>query len=260
MNYYKFGIRNKYKFIAKNDLSKSELRKFYTPTTLISKILFYSNIFKLNKIITKRKYNIDNNVLILLKGNNKIHQKFISLDKNNHVKKWAYTNNKGSKKIIFEYKNINKLNSIPDLSSKFEIPKIIDYDISRNNKIVFIKFEKIFFNSNSSTKTLNIEFINYYFENFSKKYSKQINNKIETLNHGDLTPWNVKQKNKKYIILDWEDMKYGDLYTDIIHYQYTFYFFIKKLDISKIKNQIKNLPKFKENTNYIENVNRYFNE
>lgn len=260
MNYYKFGIRNKFKFIAKNDLSKSEIKKFYTPTTLISKILFYSNIFKLNKIIFIRKYNIDNNVLILLKGNNKVDQKFINLYKNNHVKKWAYSNNNGSKKIILELKNINKLNSLPDLSSKFKVPKIIDYDISRNNKIVFIKFEKLIFNTNSSTKTLNIEFINYYFENFSQKYSKLINNRIETLNHGDLTPWNVKQKNKKYIILDWEDMKYGDLYTDIIHYQYTFYFFIKKFDLSKIKNQINNLPKFKENINYIENVNIYFNE
>ena|GEM_PF-2371392 len=39
--------------------------------------------------------------------------------------------------------------------------------------------------------------------------------------HGDFTPWNIKQKHKDFLVLDWEDsQEQGPAFTDIFHFLY----------------------------------------
>ena len=52
--------------------------------------------------------------------------------------------------------------------------------------------------------------------NISEK--KELNNIVYTFSHGDFAPWNMKKKDGKYIVFDWEHCGFRFYGFDLIHY------------------------------------------
>ena len=266
MKYYKFGSKFNFKFIVRSDLPKQSILKFYTPTSFLSKVFFYFNIYKLNIVSNKEVeyfYLKKENTLLLLKCNDPKKQKFISYNENenkNKIKKWTFINSDGKHKILQEIKNIEILNNMPFVKH-IEVPLILDKQIDLNNSKISFTMNEGDFLGDSSTRKLNREFLSFYFREFSSKFSFKKNNVVFTISHGDLTPWNVKNKTQGYYILDWEDLSENLLFLDIIHYQYTYYTLIKGLNQQETIRRIESLDIFKDNgeneKNYFTAINYY---
>lgn len=262
MKHFKFGFSDNFKFICREDFSKNQILSFYRPNTTISKLFFWSNAYRLfSKITLKEKehYRINSQTLFLLKGNNKKEQKFITQTELslNYIEKWAYLENPGHLKIKKEIKNLKYLkeNEQIYIHERFQLPTLISDGIN-NDKYVFFKTKKLNFYKDSSHDNLDLEFLRFYFNEFSLKNTFKHGNIYKTLLHGDLTPWNVKVFDTNYIIIDWEEMKYGDMYCDIIHYQFSYFFFKKRLRKEECIRKIKSINLF-DNKEYYKSIQKY---
>ncbi len=263
MKYYRFGNKINFKFLVRNDLSKKTILCFYTPTTLLSKIYFNLSLYKFNIISNEEqlKYRLnEDNISFMLKCNDPQNQKFISYYKDQFfkIKKWAFSSSTAKFKIQNEIKNINYLKGL-SISKLIEIPTILNQSTDIKNPIVFFEMKKGTFLRDSSVKKLNLEFLSFFFREFSLKFSFIKENKILTLSHGDLTAWNVKIKKNGYYILDWEEFSENLLFHDLIHYQFTFFHILMGLSIEKSFKKIKYFDFVEGNAIFEKNFNEAFN-
>lgn len=134
--------------------------------------------------------------------------------------------NDNEKAIYFKIgdKNSNKemISEIEFLSKKntfksFDIPKLLSSQkINENNKFNIQVTQE--FNGKKVTPILNDKVYEIFKEILSSKEIKIIDGIPYTFSHGDFAPWNLKMKDGKYILFDWEHCGIKFYGFDLIHF------------------------------------------
>lgn len=234
MKYYKFGYRNRFKFLVRADVSIDVVKKFYSPSRWWARLAIRCRLFKLNIVRSSElvALELSGEEAILLKGNNEENQKFIVYkDRLSIVRKWS-GNSGGIAKIK------NEISALLDLKNRdlpFRYPLLIDYGLL--DSYAYLDTEYI---DAAYAVECNDDFIRDYFNLLIVKATSN-----SSLVHGDLTPWNVLRSSCETFVIDWEEYRIGNKYFDILYYYYSHYYLgkgnSKELSIELALRRIENL-------------------
>lgn len=177
--------------------------------------------------------------------------------------------NDNGKAIYFKIgdKNSNKemISEIEFLSKKntfesFDIPKLLSSQkINENNKFNIQVTEE--FNGKKVNPIFNGEIYEIFKEISSSKKIKIIDGIPYTFSHGDFAPWNLKIKNGKYVLFDWEHCGIRFYGFDLIHFVFQIENLLNgKTKEESIESAIKQVEKYDEKIKFIDVKKLYFKE
>lgn len=179
--------------------------------------------------------------------------------KYSYSKYYKIGNKYSNKEMLSEIKFLKENNTY----KTFDIPKILNSQMIQDSYKFNIQLTEEFLGDKVQPNITDDIYI-IFKELINSKEIEYINGIPYGFSHGDFTPWNMRKRDSKYILFDWEHCGIRFYGFDIIHYSFNVEYRLKKKTkeeaIINAVEEVKKKESLLRNINSKQLIDLYFNE